>query len=420
MPIKRFTGFLSFLCLWAMSSFAQAPLDSVQYQQAKLEIWCETAQFIYQDYEADSLLEGLNCQSWEQFRQSLRPNHLETYAFFEAIEKPSIYAGYTSVEAKLAKLVEEISKKLKASSSRRGNAVRLQSVDQLQQELASIAANPVAPIENSPEVSSAEPEEADLSQEEEEKPAEEVENAEAVVEEGRDWAEMLQWILLGLSLGLSGWLFTQNSQLKKELDLRMSRRKQEIGSLTRQTEAQQNKKIKVPEPGLNEAEVTRLIRKEIEKIRQQQKVRQQKAAVSAERQEPVRTPEPPVQPPKPRIEQVPEKQQERPPQPSGLYYDKLPFKGGFHQNQLSERLQSDSIYTIQVLGDRPEEARFWVTEDHEVQKYAMQNGLSFFEEACEYEQLEESPSRVRNLEKGQLRKKGNLWQIEKKVKVSFE
>lgn len=420
MPIKKFTGFLSFFCLWVGATFAQTPLDSLQYRQVKLDIWCETARFIYSDYQADSLVQGLNCRSWEQFRQSLQPNHLETYTFFEAIEKPSIYAGYTSFEAKLAKLVEEISKKLKASGSRRGNEARLQGVDQLQQRLSAIVNNPGEVRGDTEKVADNEQERTLLPPSEDVEAVDEAENAEAKVEDGWDWTELLQWVLIGLSLGLSAWLFTQNRQLKKDLNLRMSRRKQEISSLTRQTEAQQNKKVKVPEPGLSEAEVSRLIRKEIDKIRQQQKARQQKTVVSAERQEPVRKPEPPVEQPKARIESAPVKQQDQPKGSSGLFYDKLPFKGGFHQNQLSERLQPDSIYTIEVSDDRPDEARFWVTEDHEVQKYAMQNGLGFFEEACEYNQVEENPSRVRTLEKGQLRKKGNLWQIEKKVKVSFE
>ncbi|WP_017731574.1 hypothetical protein [Nafulsella turpanensis] len=417
MPIKRLTGFVIFLSLWAGSCFAQAPLDSLQYRQAKLKIWCETAQFIYQDYKADSLLKGLNCLNWEQFRQSLRPNHLETYTFFEAVEKPAIYAGYTSFEAKLGKLVEEISKKLKASSSRRGNQARLQSVDQLQQKLSVIVAQPEVFSES---IAGAADEGVTVPPGESEMQSSNVEEAKAELEEGWGWTELLQWLLIGLSLALSGWLWGQNKQLKKELNQRMQRRKQEIGSLTRQSEAQLKKKVKIPEPGLGEAEVTHLVRKEIDKIRQQQKAKQQRMVVSASKEEGSQ-PKPassPVEQEKPRP--AVENHQESRNGPAGLYYDKLPFKGGFHHNQLSPQLQPDSIYTIQLMSDRPEEARFWVTEDHEVQKYAMQNGLSFFEEACEYGQVEENPSRVRNLEKGQLRKKGNLWQIEKKVKVSFE
>lgn len=422
-------SFFLLLSLWLLPAFSQSQVvaDSSQYRQAKLGIWCETTRFIYIDNNADSLLTRLDCRSWDELRASLQQNALGEKNFFEAIEKPAIYAGYTTYDAKLSKLIDEIGIKLRASPSRQARDPQLQSVDSLQQALAVIAANPATKPtaelleEQGPGISerTQNPEgqamnrnaEADLEEE-------------AEVEASLPWLELGQWLLLLLMAGLLAWLFKRNAALERELNTRMAKRKQEIATLAVKKDKEPLPVAK-PSPalppvaaGLEEKEVVRLIRKELDRFRQQQQMKANRTAPQGNQQKPApikkevtEMAEPPASPPESRSEA---------PAEAGIYYDKLPFKGGFHQNHLSRQPHADSIYTIQVLGERPEEAAFWVTEDQDVQKYAMQNGLSFFEEACDYSQIEESPSRVRNLEKGVLRKRGHLWQIEKKAKVSFE
>ena len=426
MPIKcSFLLVAAFLMLSQLAN-GQVVTDSSQYRQAKLGIWCETTRFIYADNGADSLLQRLDCRNWDALRASLELNALGEKPFFEAIEKPAIYAGYTSYDAKLGKLIEEIGKKLKSSPSRRASEARLQGVDSLQRKLTLLASNPAAyapagmPVQaaNSPAYEGAQGQ--DRQQTIRSQPAA-IEEAPAA-EEGLPWLEIAQWALLALLAAALGWQFKRNASLEKELNLRMARRKQEIANLA-------VKKDKDPLPlsqtasaavatGMEEKEVLRLIRKELDRFRQQQQMKTSRLASTAKAPQSV-APKREV-PERKEVLTGPEEKKEQPAAETGIYYDKLPFKGGFHQNHLSRQPHADSIYTIQVLQERPEEAAFWVTEDQDVQKYAMQNGLSFFEEACDYSQLEESPSRVRNLEKGLLRKRGHLWEIEKKAKVSFE
>lgn len=443
MRIKITAG--AFLLLVALLSGskvnAQGVTDSLLYRQAKLEIWCETMKFIYRDNQADSLLATLNCQDWMAYDKSLQPNYLYTGSFYRSIEKPSIYSGYTTYQAKLQKLVEEIAKKLKAAPTRAADQSRLQKVDSLQASLIALAAVPSVALAQ---------ESAAVAIEEEVEDDNEINTIAAVRQEAADenipleddqmnWIEILQWLLLILLTAGLAFLWAQNSKLKKELEIRMKRRKEEISAITRIKESDKPEKVKpktADEPkGLTQGQVVRLIRAEIEKVREEQRNRRQQQLAANEKQHPRQPkPMPTVEPtpPPPAAEVRKEIQaentntikeepvEEKIVAKDGLLYDKLPFKGGFHQHHLSQQRHPDSIYSIQVLRGKPDEAEFWVTEDQEVQKYAMQNGLSFFEEACEYSQVEENPSRVRNLEKGKLRKNGPLWQIEKKVKVSFE
>lgn len=423
-------SFFLLLSLWLLPGFSQSQVvsDSSQYRQAKLGIWCETTRFIYIDNSADSLLTRLNCRSWDALRGSLQLNALGEKDFFEAIEKPAIYAGYTTYDAKLSKLIDEIGKKLRASRSRQARDPQLQSVDSLQRALAVIAANPAASTpaaelqeEQGPVVNEGaqSPQGQAVSQSPGEEPEEET-----AIAAGLPWLEVGQWVLLLLMAGLLAWLFKRNALLEQELNSRMAKRKQEIATLAVRKDKDPlpvAKASPAPPPvaaGLEEKEVLRLIRKELDRFRQQQQMKANRPAPQGNQQKPAPPKKEVVEKPEPLA--TPQESRNEAPVEAGIYYDKLPFKGGFHQNHLSRQPHADSIYTIQVLGERPEEAAFWVTEDQDVQKYAMQNGLSFFEEACDYSQVEESPSRVRNLEKGVLRKRGHLWQIEKKAKVSFE
>ena len=413
---------------------AQGIADSLLYRQAKLEIWCETIRFIYTDNGADSLLSQLQCQDWMALENSLEPNYLQTRNFYQAIEKPTIYKGYSTYNSKLQKLVEEIGKKLKSSPGRASSPGRLQGVDSLQASLLTIANSPTSALSINPSSASGGNGEVEKKINKvrtiaaRQEAANETKDSET---DQMDWTEILQWLLLVLLTAGLVLLWVQNRNLKKDLNLRMNRRKQEISAITRMKESDKPENVKPKtgsEPRVSQAEVARIVRAEIEKVRQQtKKLRQQayEASQEAEKEKVQNYSSAPVvaqEEPNARAQQdnfvAPKEEEER--GNTGLFYDKLPFKGGFHQNHLSTQRHPDSIYSIQVLDEKPDEAHFWVTEDQEVQKYAMQNGLSFFEEACEYSQVEENPSRVRNLEKGRLRKNGHLWEIEKKVKVSFE
>lgn len=441
MPTKYMFGlFLAGGLLISLKAPAQVVTDSLQFREAKLRIWCEAIGFVYQDYGADSLSKTLNCRSWEGLQQSITHNTLQVNSFFQAIEKPSIYQGYTTFDAKLQKLRDEIVRKLKSSPGRIADPVRLKKVDSLQESLLLAAASApsqentdqqevAVPVRQESSLNKSNTAAVSRSQQENTTLPEDEENT-------MNWTEIAQWTLLLLLTAGLVLLWAKYNKLESDMNQRMKRRKQEISAISRINESMvppQGKAKPAPAvaPALSKAEVQSLIHSEIDKLRQQQKTNRQQAEArhGTKRQEPQERsqPQPAKQPavektqPRPQAVNAEQKETRETGKPeAGIFYDKLPFKGGFHQNQLSTHRHPDSIYSIQLLPEKPDEAEFWVTEDQEVQKYAMQNGLSFFEEACDYNQVEENPSRVRNLEKGKLRKNGHLWQIEKKVKVTFE
>ena len=127
-------------CL-ASPFFLSAQTDSVAFDQARLRIWCETARFVYDDNNADSLLASINCQSWESLRQSVKGTDasLGVTRLMNSVDKPAIYRGFSTNEARLQKLVGEISNRLKQSSVRRNNSARLSRVDSLEQQLKLLA-----------------------------------------------------------------------------------------------------------------------------------------------------------------------------------------------------------------------------------------------------------------------------------------
>ena len=401
-------------CLSQSVAVEAAQNDSLTFNQGRLRIWCETARFVYEDNGADSLLPSLNCQSLETLKNSMASTDgsLGVMRLMNTIDKPAVYKGFSTTEAKLQKLANEISSRLKQSSVRRTNPARLNRVDSLQQQLLLVArqvgaqaaevnegAKPAAPVASG-------------------EPAAVPTAAIAETESDIPWNEVLQWLTLLLLAGLLFWRL-------RELEQRYSRLKREFRSLEKQVNEFMIATIN-PGPlstasdGLSAKEVRNVVKEEL---------RQNRPAAPKTTAPPTETAESPVQPvpipatvhvPAPALAQAPAATHVRQESDNGLYYDKLPYRGGFHQNEMSRERQRDSLYTIRVYQDQPNEGEYWITEDSEVQRYAMQNGLSFFEEGCEFTEVDENPGRVVNEQKGRLRKEGGVWKIYQKAKVRFE
>ncbi len=404
-------------CLLAPVAVRAAQSDSLAFHHARLRIWCETTRFVYEDNGADSLLPSVNCQSWDALQKSMTATdaNLGVMRLMSSIDKPAVYQGFSSTEAKLQKLVSEISTRLKQSSVRRSNQARLNSVDSLQQQLMLIARQVGAQSEELATTGNDMPAGA-LAQEEQPAPATDV----AASDSGLDlsWNEILQWLLIAALGGLLFWRL-------RDLEDRYSRLKREFRTLEKQVNEFVIATV-TPSPlpeqnaGLTENDVRKLVLDELMQLEEAAKPAPP-ARPSAPQQP---QPEPPAaaQAPEPPSAPVAITEPARPKKETdaGLYYDKMPFRGGFHQNEMSRERQRDSIYTIRILPDQPADAEYWITEDSEVQRYAMQNGLSFFEEGCDFAEVEENPGRVVNEEKGRLRKEGSVWKIQQKAKVRFE
>ncbi len=417
MTVKQRLLLLLVMVLWQPLALFAAQSDSLTFNQGRTRIWCETARFIYEDNGADSLLASINCQSIETLKSSIASTdgNLGALRLMNSVDKPAIYAGFSSTEARLQKLVSEIVTRLKSSPIRRSNTARLNSVDSLQQQLMLVA------LQTSAQEDDSYAEEADAAGLNQDEDTQLLENNPADNDAtSLPWNEILQWLALLLIGGFAIWRLL-------DLQAKYDRMKREHRELEKQVNGffysnLHSNNDQNQQEGLSEKEVRQVIKEELRQNKSAAAPAVEKAAMPL--------------PPPPTPQAAPKAAEASPAaatQPASantapaarenvapdLYFDKMPFKGGFHQNEMSRERLRDSLYTIEVL-PMSGEADYWVTEDAEVQRYAMQNGLSFFEEGCDFTEVDENPVRVVNEQKGILRKEGTVWKIVQKAKVRFE
>lgn len=140
---------------------AQTPLGQPSLDEAKVQIWCATARYVYADLGRPRLQSTLRCDggSLPALAASLRPDSLRVYSLLYAPieERGRIYQGLQDNHARLAALVRAIVGRLRASPARQRSPARLAGLQELEQKLtnyvetglppATVAAAPQAEIE---------------------------------------------------------------------------------------------------------------------------------------------------------------------------------------------------------------------------------------------------------------------------------
>ena len=132
-------GFVFYLLLgsgWAAR--AQTPLGQPSLDESKVQIWCATARFVYDDAGRPNLKRTLRCDgSLPALVASLRPDSLRVYSLLYApIEgKGRIYKGLKDNPARLASLTKAIISKLKSSPARQRDPARLARLQGLEKKL---------------------------------------------------------------------------------------------------------------------------------------------------------------------------------------------------------------------------------------------------------------------------------------------
>ncbi|SDL63945.1 hypothetical protein SAMN05421823_107127 [Catalinimonas alkaloidigena] len=368
-----------------------ASVISVQRAQAqdsdgRRQIWCETIRFIYTDNQRADLVPTVFCDDSVSFVRSIQGDSLSAFSFYQSIEKPAIYAGLSTEMAKREKLIREITGKLKA----RRTGARAAKVDSLEQQLMALAQS--------------EPQLGEVVQQPQpvlDTPVQATQTPAATPTEAPDYL----WWLIALSvcvvgLGVALWQLLQ--KLNARIDRRASRdeMQQRLSYLEERLKKLESAKPPTP-PSPWET-----VRPEVERLLDK-RLRGGKSA-----------PAPQPMPAAPPAQASPPPQREMAPVPTDqIRYVKNPNNGAFHESKFTTNRQRDSIFTIH---QRPDRTTFCVTEDPEVQRYAMEYGYSFFEEACDYTQQTPNPTRIVNLERGTLQRDGSVWKIEKKAKIAFE
>ncbi|WP_161599553.1 hypothetical protein [Hymenobacter nivis] len=128
------------LLLAARPAPAQTPLGQPSLDEAKVQIWCATARFVYDDAGRPSLKSTVRCAGADlpALAASLRPDSLRVYSvLYQPIEgRGAIYQGKKGTPAQLGALVKAIVQKLKASPARRRDPARLARLQALETALA--------------------------------------------------------------------------------------------------------------------------------------------------------------------------------------------------------------------------------------------------------------------------------------------
>ena len=132
-------GLLCYLLLAAAApARAQTPLGQPSLDESKVQIWCATARYVYEDAGRLNLKRSLRCEGGlPALAASLRPDSLRVYSLlYQPIEgKGKIYKGLKDNPARLAALVKAIIGKLKASPARQRDPARMARLQVLEKRL---------------------------------------------------------------------------------------------------------------------------------------------------------------------------------------------------------------------------------------------------------------------------------------------
>lgn len=144
--------FFSFATLGCSSVvLAQTPLGQPSLDEAKVQIWCATVRYVYEDTGRPQLKNSLRCEAGNlaALAASIRPDSQRVYSLlYQPIEgRGTIYQGKKDNAARLTALTTAIIGKLRASPARRRDPARLARLEQLATALTNYVQNGTPPGE---------------------------------------------------------------------------------------------------------------------------------------------------------------------------------------------------------------------------------------------------------------------------------
>ncbi|MBF9141257.1 hypothetical protein [Hymenobacter properus] len=118
---------------------AQTPLGQPSLDESKVQIWCATVRFVYDDAGRPNLKSTVRCEggNLDALVASIRPDSLRVYSLlYQPIEgRGAIYQGKKDNPTRLAALAKAIVSKLKGSPARRKDPARMARVAALETAL---------------------------------------------------------------------------------------------------------------------------------------------------------------------------------------------------------------------------------------------------------------------------------------------
>ncbi|MBU6120044.1 hypothetical protein [Hymenobacter siberiensis] len=127
------------LALMLFTARAQTPLGQPSLDESKVQIWCATVRFVYDDAGRPNLKSTVRCEGGNltALAASIRPDSLRVFSvLYQPIEgRGTIYQGKKDNSARLAALAKAIVNKLKGSPARRKDPARMARVAALETAL---------------------------------------------------------------------------------------------------------------------------------------------------------------------------------------------------------------------------------------------------------------------------------------------
>ena len=139
MTFRPAFGLLLALMLLTGAARAQTPLGQPSLDESKVQMWCATVRFVYDDAGRPNLKSTVRCEAGnlDALAASIRPDSLRVYSLlYQPIEgRGAIYQGKKDNPARLAALAKAIVSKLKGSPARRKDPARMARVAALETAL---------------------------------------------------------------------------------------------------------------------------------------------------------------------------------------------------------------------------------------------------------------------------------------------
>ena len=151
--------------LLTQNATAQTPLGQPTLDEQKVQVWCATARFVYEDNGRPNLKNTLACGgTLKEFERSIRADSQRVFsALYQPLEgRGTIYKGLGSNPSRLQKLKTEIINRLKSSPARRASTARMARLATLETALTNYVDNGTPIVSQAEETTNA----ADLEGEE--------------------------------------------------------------------------------------------------------------------------------------------------------------------------------------------------------------------------------------------------------------
>lgn len=448
-------GIKGLLLVWCWLLACSLSAQDNNLDKAKLDIWTETASFVYRDANMPEPGAIVNAATLPDFVAAIKKEDAKSSIYSKVylpIEQTGTYRKGKDAKAQLDLLIKSINSKLRENEQRMADLGRRQRLSDLYKQLQQIASDYTTPqpLAQAP----ADVNEGDESFTAPDNTATAGDTAvEAAYAENQlssiakkqgvsrrpDWVSIFALVLGLLNLALLYFLYKGITKV----NLRLDQRKKELETLSQQVNGVGGKNpdgsSKMTMSAI-ESLVQRTIARELGQRPAERPAENRRPVVPAAAPAPqarphapapgeadptpapvpvadvpvLDTPVPPAQPALPLPAPAPN------PEKPLSFFARVPVNGGFHEQDLYPNAQHDSIYEIRVSRKDPNKAAFRIVTNTAVHRSAIESAYLSLKDACHYQMNNPQATRIVTDEPGTLTFQNGFWHIDRKAQVHFE